>query len=106
MTDRLARLAELATLTAEMCVAAEARDGDRLSVLDEKYQAASAALLALPLATPDDPDAAHVVELGAQILERQRAFEETVRPWMDDLRTLLRERRNEQALANTYRPTG
>lgn len=103
--DRLACLDELAALTAEMLVAAQARDEDALLSLDARYRTASAALLALPPAVAGDPDAARIAALAEQIVERQRAVETLVGPWMDDLRVLLRERKNERALA-AYRNLG
>jgi DNA-binding transcriptional regulator YbjK len=95
MMDRLGCLRELAAVTADMLVAAQERDGDRIAGLEERY-----------LAAPADPDADEVALLSREILDRQRALEAQFRPWMDDLRVLFRERRNEQALAATYRPGG
>jgi hypothetical protein len=106
MMDRLGCLRELAAVTAEMLTAAQERDGDRMLGLDERYRAASACLTALPLATQADPDATEVARLSRDILDRQQVLETHFRPWMDDLRVLFRERRNEAALASAYRTGG
>jgi hypothetical protein len=103
MMDRIGCLRELAAVTAEMLTAAQERDGDRIAGLDERYRTASECLSALPLARPADADAAEVARLSREILERQQVLETHFRPWMDDLRVLFRERRNEAALASAYR---
>jgi len=104
--DRLGCLRELAAVTAEMLAAAEARDGEGLSGLEKRYLTASYRLSTLPLAMPDDADAGEISRLSREILDRQQTLETSFRPWMDDLRVLFRESRNEAALAAAYRPGG
>lgn len=104
--QRLAGLMTLADLLQEMQAAAEVRDSDRLDALQAAYRLTSTQLAALPLATPDDPDAGQIAQLARQILERQAALESLTQPWMDDLRLIFREQRNEEVLASAYRQGG
>lgn len=104
--SRLAALRSLLDTLAEIHVALDARDADRLENLQAAYRLISIQLAALPLATPDDPDAGQIAQLARQILERQAALESLTQPWMDDLRLIFRERRNEEALASAYRQGG
>lgn len=104
--SRLAALRSLLDTLAEIHVALDARDADRLENLQAAYGLISIQLAALPLATPDDPDAGQIAQLARQILERQAALESLTQPWMDDLRLIFRERRNEEALASAYRQGG
>lgn len=101
--QRVADLTTLVGLLQEMQAAVERRDSDRLDTLQAAYRLTSTRLAALPMATPDDPDAGQITRLVQQILDRQSALESLTHPWMDDLRLIFRERRNEEVLASAYR---
>lgn len=100
---QVACLEELATLTGEMLSAAAARDDETMSRLGERYQALSDEIVDLPLASPADPAAARIRELSELIVKRQSAIEAALAPWMDDMKIIFREQRNERALAAAYR---
>ena len=103
MMEQAACLRAMLAVTADMLVAARAREGDVLAELDVRYTRLSNALVTLPQVTPRSPDAVVIADLTRELLQRQEEIERLVRPWMDDMRVLFRERHTEKALAATYR---
>lgn len=103
---RLVILKELVELLRALQSAADERDGDRIEALGGDYRQKFAQLAGLPMAQADDPQAASIALLVAEILDRQAAVEAAVQPWMSDLKVLFRERRNEQVLSSAYRQSG
>jgi hypothetical protein len=100
---QVACLEELAALTSEMLSAAEVRDEEAISRLGERYYVLSDEIVDLPLASADDPAADRIRELSELIVKRQCEIEAAVAPWMDDMKIIFREQRNERALAAAYR---
>lgn len=104
--SRLAALRSLLDILAEMHVALDARDADRLEDLEAVYRLTSSQFATLPVATPEDPEAELIAELSREVLNQQTQLELLVQPWMADLKLIFRERRNEEVLASAYRQGG
>lgn len=101
--SRVAVLRSLLNTLAEMQVALDSRDADRLETLEAAYRLTSSEFATLPLATPADPEAELIAELSREVLNQQAQLELLVQPWMADLKLIFRERRNGEALASSYR---
>lgn len=79
------------------------RDGDRIVELTERYRAISETLFKHPLDSTDAADAEMFGKLSAEVLKQQAEIQTLAFPWMDDLRLLLRENKNGQAINAAYR---
>jgi len=99
----LATLEQLKTLGRQLRLAAEQRDGENLPGLVDKYLEVSASVLNSPSDNGNQSEAQQWKALAIEVLQLQSEIEHLASPWMDDLRILLRENRQGQALSNTYR---
>lgn len=88
----------LKNLTDQMLVAAREHDYEKLSVLSDQYFPIVADLLLESPALP--PSLQSSLET---ILDNQSAISALTTPWLESVRKLLRDHRQEQALAATYR---
>lgn len=97
------RLRDLHALVVELKQAAEQRNGEQIGALVDRYAALSAELVQGPLAPAGAEDAAELSRMANEIIALQVEIQQLAAPWMDDLRILLRENRQGQAVNATYR---
>jgi hypothetical protein len=88
-------LNQLDALTADLLAAARSQDFARANDLAAEYEALSARVQREPLLERD-------AALATAILDRQREIERLVGPWLDEVRRLMRDTRNEQRVAAAY----
>lgn len=98
-----ARLRDLHALVGELRRAAADRNGEEIGALVERYGAIAGDLTSAPLAAANPGEVAELTRLSNEIMALQVEIQELVAPWLDDLRILLRENRQGQAVSATYR---
>jgi hypothetical protein len=97
------RLRDLHALVVELKQAADQRNGEQIGALVERYHALAAELVQQPLTAENPAEKAELTRFANEIMALQVEIEQLAAPWMDDLRILLRESRQEKAVNATYR---